>query len=464
MARIPKIIVVGFLAVLMGGCATFYQKTYQVQSNIASGNFEKANKLLANDTKWSENNHRVLYYMNRGVVSFMLDNYQESIRFLNEADYYVEDYSKQFGWEALSFISNPMVKPYRPEDFESVMVHFYKSLAFLALNDYEGAMVEARRVNIRLQELNDKYKDHKNKYQRDAFAHNLMGMIYEAAGNYNDAFIAYRNALETYETDYKELFDLTPPQQLKQDLLRAAKKTGFEDKVTFYENKFNIQSPPTLKNNQGELIVFWLNGMGPVKEEWQITISNYGMSNGVVALGNQEMGLHYTYSANSLSSREKAAFKDLSFMRVTFPRYRERFPVFSNGHISINGETISFELAQNINKIAFQSLKDRMVRELGNSLLRLATKRAMEELAANENENLGTIVSIVNAMTEKADTRNWQSLPYSISYARISLPAGQQTINLGFSGQKKVNDQMSVNIQPGKTSFVTYHTMTSTSF
>ncbi len=464
MARFQKVILFSVLALFVGACATFYQKTYQVQSNIAGGNFEKAEKLLANDTKWAENNHRVLYFMNRGVVSFMMNDYRESIKFLNQADYYIEDFSKNYGWEALSLISNPMVKPYRPEDFEAVMVHFYKSLAFLALNDYEGALVEARRVNIRLQQINDKYKDHKNKYQRDAFAHNLMGMIYEAAGDYNDAFIAYRNALEIYETDYKELFGLEPPRQLKEDLLRAAKKTGFEDKVSFYENKFNVQSPPALKSNQGELVVFWLNGMGPVKEEWQITISNYGMSNGVVALGNQEMGLHYTYSANSLSSRERAAFKDLSFLRVAFPRYRERFPVFSNGRITANGETIPFEQAQDINKIAFQSLKDRMVRELGNSLLRLATKRAMEELAANENENLGTIVSIINAMTEKADTRNWQSLPYSVSYARIPLPAGQQTIDLSFSGRNSVNDQITVDIQPGKTSFFTYHTMTSTSF
>lgn len=464
MTRFQKVILFSVLTLFVGACATFYQKTYQVQSSIADGNFKKAEKLLANDTKWAENNHRVLYFMNRGVVSFMMNDYQESIKFLNQADYYIEDYSKNYGWEALSLISNPMVKPYRPEDFEAVMVHFYKSLAFLALNDYEGALVEARRVNIRLQQINDKYKDHKNKYQRDAFANNLMGMIYEAAGDYNNAFIAYRNALEIYETDYKELFGFEPPLQLKKDLLRTAKKIGFTDEVRFYENKFDLETPERTNSNQGELVLFWLNGMGPIKEEWQITISNYGLSNGVVAMGNREMGLYYTYSANSLSSREKAAFKELSFLRVAFPRYRERTPVFSNGGITFNGETIPLEAAQNINKIAFQSLQDRMVRELGNSLLRLGTKKAMEELAANENENLGTIVSIINAMTEKADTRNWQSLPYSVSYARIPMPAGQNPINLQFSGSHSAHDQISVNIQAGKTSFCTYSTMTSTSF
>ena len=464
MVRFQKTLLLLALAVLMAACATFYQKTYQVQSSIASGQFEKADKLLANDNKWAENNHRVLYYMNRGVVSFMMNDYEESINFLNKADHYIEDYSKQFGWETLSLISNPMVKPYQPEDFEAVMVHFYKALDFLALNDYEGALVEARRVNIRLQEINDKFKDHKNKYQRDAFAHNLMGMIYDAAGDYNNAFIAYRNALEIYETDYRELFNLEAPLQLKKDLLRTARQTGFSDQVRFYENKFGMKAPEQLKENEGELVLFWLNGMGPVKEEWQITITNFGMSGGVVSLGNSELGLNFAYPASNLSAREKAAFKNLSFLRVAFPKYRERPPVFSRGQAQISGKEIQFQEAQNINQIAFQSLRDRMIRELGNSLLRLTTKRAMEELASRENENLGTIVSIINAMTEKADTRNWQSLPYSISYVRIPLAAGQQTINLQFSGHQSTQNQISVNIRSGKTSFRTYHTMTSTSF
>ena len=69
----------------------------------------------------------------------------------------------------------------------------------------EDALVEVRKINIRLQQLNDKYPDHKNRYQRDAFAQLLMGLIYDAAGDYNNAFIAYRNAYNTYQTDYLKI-------------------------------------------------------------------------------------------------------------------------------------------------------------------------------------------------------------------------------------------------------------------
>lgn len=64
------------------------------------------------------------------------------------------------------------------------MINFYKALNYLQLNNMEDALVEVRKINIRLQQLNDKYPDHKNRYQRDAFAQLLMGLIYDAAGDY----------------------------------------------------------------------------------------------------------------------------------------------------------------------------------------------------------------------------------------------------------------------------------------
>ena len=51
------------------------------------------------------------------------------------------------------------------------MVHYYKALNFIYLKDYEGALIEARRVNILLNQFNEKYKENKNKYTRDAFSH-----------------------------------------------------------------------------------------------------------------------------------------------------------------------------------------------------------------------------------------------------------------------------------------------------
>ena len=52
----------------------------------------------------------------------MNGKYELSNTNLNKADLYIEDYSKSLGNEALALLTNPMVKPYKPEDFEAVMI------------------------------------------------------------------------------------------------------------------------------------------------------------------------------------------------------------------------------------------------------------------------------------------------------------------------------------------------------
>ena len=446
--------------VFLFGCATYYEQNLKLQNLITSGQFEAADKELSKDTKGAEGKNRYLYFCNRGVVCFMNGQYELSNSYFDKADYYMEDYSKSFGNEALALITNPMVKPYRPEDFEAVLVHFYKALNFIYLKDYEGALVECRRVNIVLQKLNDKYKKNKNKYARDAFAHCLMGLVYEAAGNTNDAFIAYRNALEIYEEDYKELFGMGVPEQLKNDLMRTAHQLGFGTELDFYENKFGYKYEPE-DPEKGHLVFFWLNGFGPVKDEWSINFTNTGYNDGWITLANEEHGLSFPIYIGNKSREQQASFSNLSFLRVAFPKYSERQPIFSQAKITAQGEQYPLELGEDINAIAFQCLNDRMVREMAAGIARLAAKKAAEELARNENENLGTIVSIVNAMTEKADTRNWQSLPYSISYCRVPLNEGMNNVELNVDGRMQHSMPFTFDIKKGQTTFFAFHNLES---
>ncbi|TAJ08121.1 hypothetical protein DMA11_21625 [Marinilabiliaceae bacterium JC017] len=442
--------------ILSFGCATYYEQNYKLQSLITSGQIEAADKLLDKDKKGEEGKDRVLYFYNRGTVAHMNGQYEKSNTYFTKADYYVEDFRKSLGSEALALISNPMTKPYKPEDFEAVMAHYYMALNYIYLKNYEGALVECRRMNIQLQTLNDKYKKNKNKYSDDAFAHTLMGLIYEASGDYNNAFIAYRNALDVYESDYKDLFLMSAPLQLKKDILRTAKRIGFFSELDFYERKFNMKCEEEDPEN-GYLVLFWMNGFGPVKAEWSINFVNTGYDDGWITFANEEHGLSFPIYIGNKSRNEQNAFADLSMLRVAFPKYVERKTVFHKARINANGESYPLEMAENINAIAFQCLKDRMAREIANSIMRLATKKAMEAAARNENENLGAIVSIVNAMTEKADTRNWQSLPHSISYARIPLPEGTHQVDLQASGQANSTVPLEFNITKGQTTFFAFH-------
>ena len=343
--RKKRILLYLLFGIIVGGCATYYQQTQKFQQYILSSNFQKADQWLQNNQHEKEGKNKLLFYLNHGYVEWMLDEYEESNRHFEEADRIIEDYVKNYGLEALSLVTNPTIKPYRPEDFEAVMLHYFTALNYIQLRDYENALVECRRINIRLNELNDKYKDHKNRYQRDAFAHNLMGMIYEATGDYNNAFIAYRNAYEAYKEDYKEYFNMSVPDQLKKDVLRTAYLTGFQDEVRYYEKQFNTDYEYT-PNKHGEVIFFWLNGFGPVKDEWSIHFAKVpSPRDNYVVMQSRELNISFPIYIGDKSEREKEAFSELRFFKVAFPRYIERRPVYQNAAIFSNGEKHSFEMA-----------------------------------------------------------------------------------------------------------------------
>ncbi len=101
-----------------------------------------------------------------------------------------------------------------------------------------------------------------------------------------------------------------------------------------------------------------------------------------------------------------------------------------------------------------------MVREFANSLLRVATKQGVKQAVSKENEWLGFAVGLANAFTEKADTRNWQTLPYSVSYTRVPLQAEENRMELQFTGMDTVVRQEVIIPAPQRgTRFFVYTTL-----
>jgi uncharacterized protein len=147
---------------------------------------------------------------------------------------------------------------------------------------------------------------------------------------------------------------------------------------------------------------------------------------------------------------------------VAFPKYLERKPVYTQAEVKVNGRDIPLQRAQDLNAIAFKTLDDRMVREMANSILRLATKKALEAAVRSENQDIGAAVGILGALTEKADTRNWQTLPYEIHYARIPVEPGRQKIEFIATGSKQSESEFfEFDIEAGKTYFHTFQSLES---
>lgn len=303
--KVIRLVSITLLVFLFTGCATWYQRTADFQAAVNTGNFEKANKLLDKDKKQATGKNRILYYLNKGYVEFMLGNPVNSNQYFETAENLIDEYHSNIGTEAAVLITNPEARPYRPEDFEVIMINFYKALNYIDLNDMEGALVEVRKINIKLNQLNDKYPDNKNRYQRDAFAHLLMGLIYDATGDYNNAFIAYRNAYEVYQSDYIKNFGVKAPEQLKQDLMRTAYNCGFTAELKQYEQEFNTTYTHTPIPENGQLVFFWLNGMGPVKAEWSINFVKQKRGDGAIVFHNESLGLSFPFFFGSGYSEDE---------------------------------------------------------------------------------------------------------------------------------------------------------------
>lgn len=395
---------------------------------VYNGRFEHASNILIQSEEMVPNRDILLYYLNRGSIYWMKGDLDSSNTYFQKADFYIEDFRKNYAAQALSLVSNPKVVPYGGEGFEQIMLHYYTTLNYAQKGDLDAALVECKRMMLKLTKITDYYNGN-NKYKRDAFAHNLLGMIYDAQGDYNNAFIAYRNALEIYEDDYKRMLDMSTPEQLKLDIIRTANLTGFYEEQQHFEKKFNLSYTPDSSAN-GTLLFFWNNGLGPIKQERSITFAIFPSGDGYVRFVNVELGIEIPFYVGD--EKQTNSLADMRFIRVAFPKYMSRVPLFQSavGSIDSLNKTYEFNMGENIDAIAYRSLQDRMLKELGEALLRLAIKQVAAEQARKENEGLGMALSVFNAITEQADTRNWQFLPYSINYIRMSVPEGNHQFKL----------------------------------
>lgn len=452
-----KTLIIACLMMLVSACASFYEVSQSFNEEFENGNIDQALSELKNDKQYKKNNVQFLYYLNTGLLLSMKGEYIKSNKAFEKAFLFGEDYRVNYLTEAASYLTNPMITLYRGEDHEHLMPLYYKALNFLKLNQYEDALVECRRLNIRLQQLSDKYKN-PQKYQRDAFIHNLMGIIYQANDDWNNAFIAYRNALEIYNTDYVTMFNIQPPEQLKKDLLISAWHMGFTDEFNTFRDAFGWVDFDPNQQPDADLIFLWHNGLGPVKSEWSLNFAVTGGSDNLFVLANDGKAMSFPFHVYDKDDR--ANLSDLEMFRVAFPKYVERPLYFSYATITAGKQTYPLELAEDINRIAFKSLDDRMTLEFSKTLIRAALKKAAEHSLKKENKNWGAVLGVVNAMSERADTRNWQTLPHSISYTRVPLHEGPNETRFTTTTPDGQHTQHSFTYQAEKGQTL-FHTFTS---
>lgn len=447
------------LLVFLSGCTlpTFYERFYTFNKSVSDGNLDAAEKMLRDNAKKLEKGKlEFLYYVNAGMVLSMQGKFRESNEYFEKADLFIEDFKKNALQEGAALLLNPNISTYRGEDHEILMINYYKAINYLQMGDTENAMVEARRMDLRLQQLSDKYKSDR-RYQKDAFIHLLMGIIYDAGGEYNNAFIAYRNAVQIYENEFANMFKFTVPNQLKFDLIRTAHLSGLYNERDAFKSKFGLNfDPPT--EETADLVMLWNNGLGPIKDEWGINFAIIYGSGGWITFVNKDMGMSFPFYIGD------SDLNGLTWIKIVFPKYVERPELFTSARMIYGNKTYTFNRVEDLNAISFKVLEERMMLEFSKSLLRVALKQVAAAQVGKENEGLGAALSLLGSASESADTRNWQTLPHSIYYTRIPLSVGEHELKMHLKsvGGEIVEHIIDVNINRGQTLVYPVNTMATT--
>ncbi len=436
-------------------------------TNLKEHNYDKAQRSLEKNRLIKKDRNALLYNMELGNLYRLKNDPVNSNIFFNRADGMIESNNNSFADVALGNLLNPMQQAYRGEDFEQFMLHYYKVINYASLGQTEDAVVEARRITLSLNKQENKFRNKENRYSKDAFALNLQGMIYEMAGDINNAFIAYRNAADVY-LKADNYYGVKMPLQLQKDLLRTATAMGFVGEGLRYEKLFNASYTENNTEN-GELILFIEEGQAPVKEEKNFFLT--AGSNGINSFNYVDANgynANFNFNASAYGIAEDK-LTSLRAFRLSLTTYRIQYEQSANFIVNNNGIAYSPQLAQNLNSVAVNVLKERFVTEMANALARQLTKKLVEkgtQLAAegiakstdkkndtdtstaakekrtNEKEQraeragevAGFVMNMINTATEKADTRNWQSLPAFVSYVRIPLNNGENTITVSNNG------------------------------
>ena len=171
---------------------------------------------------------RVLYWLDLGMLCHWAGQYDQSNQYLTEAENAIEElFTKSVSKAMASGVLNDNALDYSGEDYEDIYVNIFKALNYIALENREDAMVEIRRVAIKLNILDDKYgslideyngssdaegelERQENRFHNDILARYLSLLLYRAEGSFDDAAIDLREIEEAWKSQ-SQIYDFDRP-------------------------------------------------------------------------------------------------------------------------------------------------------------------------------------------------------------------------------------------------------------
>ncbi len=407
-----------WLALTLGGCATYYDHLQRAGVAASAGRYTAAvgdvNAVLgvrSDDqlpARWGSDT--ALATLERGVLQQSLERFRDSARDLSAAEQQLEllDMSVDPIGTLGQYIYSDSAKKYRTPPSERLSLNAVNLLNYLATGDLEGAAVEARRFQV-MREYLDSIQVSAPPPAR--LGQYLAGFVFERRGE-GDRALRY----------YEEVLAQGPSPSLVAPVQNLARANPYRGPNLDAVLAGSGSAPPA--RSDGAILVMLALGRVPHREARRIPVG--------VAVG----------IAGSLLSGNVDWLRYGAGKFVVYPELVETPSTLGAPSLTIDGEPVALEdladLAAAVRE-EYQQLKPKI---MAAALTRMASRAAVAEgvRAAGRQESplLGDVLSIVTegilVALDKPDTRSWTMLPARFLVTRVFVPPGSHTVVVAFSG------------------------------
>lgn len=440
------------IVLLTVGCAGY--KFEKVEIGLESGKPTDAYDYLK---KNSPKKPDIPHQFELGLTGHYANLFTESSKEFDIAEEMAEErFTKSLSVEALSIVTSDQLRPYPGTKYERLLSHYYSILNYIYTGSLESAIVECRQATNLIQYFKGEEKNY-NFFAAGFLAH-LCGIVFEAAGELNDAFISYKQAAEYYGHSARYTSVLTP-KDVGDSLVRVSRKLGFTDEYERYRKQHG--DTPQKQENYGELILFYETGYVPRKTEESLTFPILTTDR----FGEKDNKDSVKF-ARTLRTREGMVVDEIKLeylLRIAIPTIRSKRPRFSGIQVSVGNDHVAQGvLVEDIENISIETLNSQRSIILIRTLARALGKYLLFREAKKKSTALGIVANLAGVLTESADTRSWQTLPNQIYLVRMPLPAGNHKLKLSFlnanGNVRSSNSNIEVQINANQISFLNYRT------
>ena len=452
MRKLQRLGTIGLL-LWLSGCAAGYSGLMRgTLKSLEGGDYQKAIEQLEAGKDQSD---KLLYRLEKGLIYHYQGAYEASNKQFAKAEKLIDKrFTKSVSRELAAFVTNDAIRKYTGEEFERVLIHYYRTMNYEKLGQRDEALVECRKANLRLEDF-AAAADYTLTYKNDAFLQYMTGLFYAADGDLSDAYISFKDAEQGYQA-YHEQFGIGVPRLLIDDLINTAVHLGYREDVEQYMERYRRAGVAPIPSSGGDVVLFVETGKVPRKRQQEIRLPIFEADDTrhVHTLSDRMVSRHHRH-------RHHHPYGKVEYwLKVATPYYEEGGSEVAGISVRAGGVEVDGVLVEGVGAIARRTLQDKEDAILARTVARALTKYIISEKAEDESEILGFLVNMLGMATEMADTRSWLSLPDEVHMARLSPPPGTIDLVVEFlNGRGQVIESgmiPQVVVDPDATTFLSY--------